>query len=735
MNVMRCLAATLMLLLLPTLAFSQTIEGALTGSKKVPDVRVIIDISGSMKLNDPNNLRRPALELLVKLFPEHAKAGVWTFGQWVNMLVKHGPIDDKWRDQAILAAQKINSVALYTNIPLALEKAAMNLDKLDPNDDTHMILLTDGMVDISKSTAENTAARSRIINTILPRLRKAGITIHTVALSKNADSELMERLAVETNGLTAVAETAEQLMEVFLQAFDAAAPAEQLPLEGNKFIVDSSIEEFTALIFKQKGSADAVLISPNSQRSSEADYDSDTNWYSDQNYELITVKSPHEGEWTIAADLVPGSRVTIVSNLSLVVSRLAASMFVGEDSELSVLLQERGKTIRDKNLLSLVDLQVSVTRRDDDQQWQFSLTDELPVPSNGLFAGDLGMLAEAGIYDISIIADGKSFKREQKQTVAVRETFDIKATSTQETPPSHTVTLFAQNPAIDTKGSSVLARVKRPDGSSALKAVDVIEQRTWQLSLQSVKQTGVYEVSFEATGQYHGGGRFDFTSESVQINHVLPGSDPIIQEPEPVIEPEPVVEEVAEPEVEAVVEPETKLEEPEEKATDGLTMADIVLYIGIAIGNILTIGLGYMAYKMVAGAGGSDILEGDDDIEIDDDIDVDETEETETPEAAVPIAEPKASPEPAQPPEPETATEPAAEVDTELDLGEPADMDEAEAPPSLEPESTPKPVEEEVEIDVDLETEVGFDIDDSDIEDVDDILDLPDDAVDIEPEK
>ena len=48
-------------------------------AKKAPDVRVIIDISGSMKLNDPQNLRRPALELLVRLFPAGAKAGVWTF--------------------------------------------------------------------------------------------------------------------------------------------------------------------------------------------------------------------------------------------------------------------------------------------------------------------------------------------------------------------------------------------------------------------------------------------------------------------------------------------------------------------------------------------------------------------------------------------------------------------------------------------------------------------------------
>ena len=45
------------------------------------DVRVLIDISGSMKKNDPNNLRIPAVNLLTEIIPDGARAGVWTFGQ------------------------------------------------------------------------------------------------------------------------------------------------------------------------------------------------------------------------------------------------------------------------------------------------------------------------------------------------------------------------------------------------------------------------------------------------------------------------------------------------------------------------------------------------------------------------------------------------------------------------------------------------------------------------------
>ncbi|HHZ88741.1 MAG TPA: hypothetical protein EYN61_07030, partial [Chromatiaceae bacterium] len=46
----------------------------------VPDVRVVVDISGSMKKNDPQNLRVPAVRLLVSLLPQGTQAGIWTFG-------------------------------------------------------------------------------------------------------------------------------------------------------------------------------------------------------------------------------------------------------------------------------------------------------------------------------------------------------------------------------------------------------------------------------------------------------------------------------------------------------------------------------------------------------------------------------------------------------------------------------------------------------------------------------
>ncbi|WP_156492318.1 vWA domain-containing protein, partial [Oleiphilus sp. HI0080] len=139
-----------------------------------PDVRLVIDISGSMKKNDPQNLRIPAVNLLTELVPDGSEAGVWTFGQWVNNLVRFQVVDDAWRAMAKEKAKEINSVALRTNIGAALEKASENLEAGQQYPNTHFILLTDGMVDIDKEPAKNTAERERILGPVLARIAQTG---------------------------------------------------------------------------------------------------------------------------------------------------------------------------------------------------------------------------------------------------------------------------------------------------------------------------------------------------------------------------------------------------------------------------------------------------------------------------------------------------------------------------------------------------------------------------------
>jgi hypothetical protein len=705
--------------------------------KRPPDIRLLIDISGSMKANDPENLRRPALELLVQLFPDDAKAGVWTFAQWVNMLVPHKPVSAEWRKGALLKAEKINSVGLQTNIPLAIEKALDDIDYMNGKYKTNLILLTDGMVDVSKDPAENEKARDHLINTLLPKLRAAGITIHSIALSKNADQELMERLAIETNGLSAVAETADDLTDIFLQAFDAVAPAEQVPLEDNKFLVDSSVEEFTALIFRKDINQQATLIGPDEKEYRYNSKAQDVKWFRQKNYDLITVKRPFEGEWKIVADLEPNSRVTIVSNLSLKVNRLPKTLFIGSEVAINATLKEEGQTITNQDLLSLISAEIEVRRESDDKRWQLPLPVGVSELDVGTFEYQLDMLKQAGVYDIYVRIDGKSFAREQRQRLEVREGFDIQIKASDDTPTNYQLSLFARNPEVNSQSTQVLARVKLPTGNTKLLNTALSGERTWQLDLEGVNQSGHYTVTFEASGDYDSGGRFEYTSESINVEHLVPGSEMIQPEPEP--KPLPELEAKSEPIVQSEPKPESKPEvkapvqqpEPEEEGDK------LLLYGAIGFGNLFLLALCYFAYRMIKGGAASDVLE---------ESDEDEQEEQEPPSEQREIApEPEEAgseleDEPEVKDEPEVV-EPEEPQGDALDLNDPADIAEETG------EDTAETAEEET---LDLDTdELDLDVDDDMDEDPvpeepvpeekkekpasDVLLDLPDDAIDIDP--
>ena len=585
---------------------------AQTGDERLPaDVRVVIDVSGSMKQNDPNNLRQPALELLVKLLPENSKAGVWTFGRYVNMLVPHREVSDNWRQTAAAKAPEINSTGLYTNIGEALEKAAYDLDRGNPGYRTSLILLTDGMVDISREPEENQAEWRRIVDEILPRFRRAGYTIHTIALSDNADSELLNKLALATDGVASVAQSADELMKIFLAAFDNAAPAEQLPLANNSFVVDSSVEEFTALIFRNAngGNAETRLISPEQEVyhfDRESPY---VNWYRAERYDLITVSKPIEGEWQVAADVDPDSRVTVVSNLNLVVKPIKNNLFINESSTLSLLLREDGNTITRADFLNLLDVSYLVKRREDGEEWRGTLSDG-KAPRDGIYQQSLEMFDTEGYYDLSVVVDGKSFKREFSHTISVRQPFGVSVDKRIEGAATHhliTVSSYGQN--IDIQKTKVVARIKDPRGRSSIKPLELTDVDNWLLELVPEVE-GEYDVALRVDAIDTEGGEFEFSPEPLSIHYPdsddpfairepvielptieTPGIDLAIEETEQEQESEPAPVAVEEPPAPEVV---TAPEQPEEGNK-------LWLYIGLGVGNFFILVLAYFAYRMIMG--------------------------------------------------------------------------------------------------------------------------------------
>lgn len=497
---------------------------------KATDIHVIIDISGSMKQNDPENLRIPALNLIVEMIPEGARAGVWTFGQWVNMLIPPAQVDDAWREKAKQAAKQINSYGLRTNMGEAMEKATWQFET-GGDFEQHAILLTDGLVDIAddkdpQQQAKNEAERQRIATQVLKNYQDLGVKIHSIGLSDNADKVLLDKLALETGGSSVIVNSSQELVKAFLKAFEKAAPAvtDQVPLSNdNTFNIDESVQEFTALVFREKGSKPMQLLSPSGKTISQIKgAGENVRWFGESVYDLVTITSPEAGEWKVDAKLDPDNRITVISDLKMDIRNLPNTLFPGQQVDFEVYLHEKGKVIKNPDFLKLMTFEMTMTA-ESGRSGTKVISDPDKVPEDGLYRESISRLSKEGQYELKIEVDGKTFKRMRKDYIQVRQPigFEIRKTQVGKNE-AYAVRVIPQVAAIEVAKTRVIAKLKGPDQSSIIQAMPWIEEGVWEAVIEPSKGPGEYNIALNIKGSMGENQEFRVKPDPISLTFPIP---------------------------------------------------------------------------------------------------------------------------------------------------------------------------------------------------------------------
>jgi hypothetical protein len=480
------------ILLTSLLSFRQVFAA----DEPVSDVRILIDVSGSMKKNDPKNLRSPALEMIVGLLPEHSKAGVWTFAKYVNMLVPHKEVSKSWRSDAQKQSNKIHSKGLFTNIEQALNKATANQTKANSQVRRSVILLSDGLVDTSTDPKTSVDSRKRILTDVVPRFKKANITVHTIALSGESDQALLREIALETDGWYEQVDDAEQLQRVFLHLFEKAAKRDNVPLTDNHFKIDESISEMTVLVFRKADSKPTELVRPDKTKVGVMNEDSNVRWqHGETGYDLITITEPQVGAWTIDAELDPDNRVMVLTDLKLKTTDLPNNILIGEVFDFDVSLTNQDKVIIRQNFLKLVNAKLT---------HENEIMDVIEEDLNGSlrkgnYRTQIGETFQPGRNDVVTIVTSGTFERQRRQSINVVETpFEITTEQLlDEETRTHRLTLKPDASLIDIKKTSIAAMLTAEDGSEWSYDVMKGSDNDWQLTLAELEPKQKYSLSLQ----------------------------------------------------------------------------------------------------------------------------------------------------------------------------------------------------------------------------------------------
>ncbi|NJA07723.1 VWA domain-containing protein [Methylococcaceae bacterium WWC4] len=544
------------------------------------EIQVLIDVSGSMKQNDPHNLRIEASRLLVNLLPDNAKAGLRLFAEKTEVLSASDAVSPAWKQQAGKATANIHSRGLYTNIEDAIKSV---LDGgFAGTGNKHLILLTDGFVDISKDIMESADSRERILSEWIPRLQQMRVKVETIALSAQADKELLQRLAGETGGWAEVAESADQLQRVFVKMAQKAAPKDSLPLAGNRFEVDASIKEFSVLVFKKPGAAPTLLWTPDGGKLGKQSASGNVSWLESANYDLITVREPRAGEWRLEAEVDPDNRVMIVTDLKLQLGELPNFLTEKQGLTVKAHFTDGGQLIDRADFLAMLSLQVTV-----DQQ----------TPTNMAATGEAGYFGwnalnpGLGKHLLRVVADGKTFRREivhefevVAAPIAVEKQIDIAARRV-------TLTLVPDTALLDTIGMSVNVGIGRAGQAGESRALTAHDGR-WDLVLADIPVGGTTQVSFSVTARGKDGNTLEPLVPPVTIDDSWFVAEPTASETHP-----------AEPDVAADAEHgathgDAAAGESEDAHGEPVSETNWLQVTGIVLGlNLLIAGTGYFGYR------------------------------------------------------------------------------------------------------------------------------------------
>jgi hypothetical protein len=549
------------------------------------DVRVLIDISGSMRQNDPENLRRPALRMLAGLLQPGTRAGVWTFARWSNNLVPVAEVDPAWKKRVLALSKQISSPGQFTNIEEVLDKASVDWGGDPSSHARHLILLTDGMVDISKQADESTQSRARILDQLLPRLQADRVKVHTIALSQRADHDLMQRLAAETGGWYQQVEQADELQRVFLRMFEKVGSPDTVPLEDNRFVVDGSVNEATVLLFSKPGSEPAVLQSPSGETYTDSDLPAGIAWFRDQGYDMITIASPQKGEWALQADVDPDNRVMIVTDLKLQTSEVPSHIAAGEQARIEANLSNRGKLVTRQAFLRLIEVRADASV--DGIPRQLDLNDRGEEgdekAADGRYAARLSEPAARPEMELLVAVDSPTFMREKRFRLAVHEPLEAALAETPEGP----VLSAAIQAAVMQPGASLSAWQEDLAGQRLPLQLTEVEAGRWSAPLQDLVSATYVRV----TGVSRLGNPIDSTTGPL----MMPG----VQAPQPVVEEPAVTEPAIAAEPPPLIEPVESAVAPQHEQGDWLIPA--IIFGGVNLVLLTLAGLWFFVFRKRAG--------------------------------------------------------------------------------------------------------------------------------------
>lgn len=199
-----------------------------------------------------------------------------------------------------------------------------------------------------------------------------------------------------------------------------------IKLLQNRFRIDYKVEEITMVFFRNFGSTPVVLVRPDGSKLFNHMADGwDIDWYDAPTFDMIHIRNPMPGPWQAVGQILPNSRVMVISDIQLETKPLPAIIFSGEILKQTAYLTNGGEPIDYNEFRDVVTLSMEFSSTNNPNYNNFGAANETIAnfedngkgmderPLDGTFTGQFNLRIASGEWKPIFTVKTPMFTRER----------------------------------------------------------------------------------------------------------------------------------------------------------------------------------------------------------------------------------------------------------------------------------------------------------------------------------
>ncbi|WP_416304885.1 TIGR03503 family protein [Neptunicella sp. SCSIO 80796] len=295
-----------------------------------------------------------------------------------------------------------------------------------------------------------------------------------------------------------------------------------IPLLQNRFRIDYQVDEVSMVFFRTFGSSPVVLVKPDGSKLFQSRVTEDVaEWVYSANYDAIKLKNPTPGPWQAMGQILPGSRVMIMSDIELHVPPLPEIMFSGEIMKQTGRLTNGGEPIEFKEFRDVVDLSIKFISTNNPNYDNFGANDgEIATfkddgrgmderPRDGVFTGQYDLTVGDGEWIPVFVVNTPLYNREQygDKILVLENPVHISVDKNEGNRGYHELKIDADRQYVDINSLLIDGKVRFPNGDvQNFSITDPSDQA--RLHRITHYEYGIFRVKITVYGNTYNGRNF-----------------------------------------------------------------------------------------------------------------------------------------------------------------------------------------------------------------------------------